>query len=67
MVYEEHGLKEHAFAQYLPQVPEPGKPAVNELGLTFVFAKKYREYLPPYCDDVVAFDETGMSLTPRAR
>ena len=25
IVYEEYNLKEHAFAQYLPEVPEEGK------------------------------------------
>lgn len=53
IVYHEYGLKEHAFAQFLPQLPAEGKPFVNRNGLTFIFPKKYREHLPAYCDHVI--------------
>lgn len=65
IVFDEHGLKEHALAEYLPKAPEAGKDFVNKLGLTFVFATKYKEYLPAYCDDVINFDGSQMTLTPR--
>ena len=65
IVYEEYGLKEHAFAEYLPDAPADGTEFVNRLGLTFVFPKKYKEYLPPYCDDIVNFNGNEMTLTPR--
>ena len=66
IVFEEHGLKEHAFAEYLPNAPEEGKAITNNLGLTFVFATKYKEYLPSYCDDIVDFSGEYKSLTPRS-
>ena len=65
IVFEGYGLKEHAFAEYLPQAPESEKETLNELGLTFVFATKYKEYLPPYCDDIVSFSGSDMTLSPR--
>ena len=65
IVFEEYGLKEHAFAEYLPKAPEEGEEFVNKLGLTFVFAKKYKEYLPEYCDDVINFNTNPMKLCPR--
>ena len=64
VVFDDHGMKEHAFAEYLPKVPEDGAKVANELGLTFVFVAKYKEYLPAYCDDVVCFGEKEMTLTP---
>ena len=66
IVFEEYGLKEHAFAEYLPEAPEEGAEFVNELGLSFVFATKYKEYLPAYCDDVVNFASNRTTLTPRS-
>lgn len=66
IVFEEHGLKEHAFAEYLPNAPEEGKDFVNDLGLSFVFAAKYKEYLPAYCDDIVDLNQGQMALTPRS-
>lgn len=65
IVFDEHGLKEHAFAEFLPEAPEAGTSFSNDLGLSFVFATKFKEYLPHYCDDIVRFDKNGMSLTPR--
>ena len=55
IVYHEYGLKEHAFAQYLPELPEPGKAYENPLGITFIFPKLYREHLPAYCNSVIQF------------
>ena len=74
IVYYEYSLKEHAFAEFLPAAPLPGKPYENKLGLSFVYLSGYWEYLPPYCDDVVRIengsnDKSGgdfMILTPRA-
>ena len=65
IVYDWYGLKEHAFAEYLPKVPESGKCFENKLGLTFVFAEKYKEHLPHYCDDIINLSEKEYSLTPR--
>ena len=64
IVYDEHGLKEHAFANFLPKVPEADAVSDN-FGLTFIFAKKYKEYLPEYCDDVIDINERDNKLTPR--
>lgn len=55
IVYHEYGMKEHAFAQFLPQLPEEGKPYQNALGITFIFPKVHREHLPAYCDHVIQF------------
>ncbi len=55
IVYHEYGIKEHAFAQYLPKKPEPGKLYENPLGITFIFPKVYKEHLPAYCNDVITF------------
>lgn len=65
IVFDEHGLKEHAFAEYLPVPPEEGETYVNQLGLSFVYVVKYKEYLPHYCDDIVRLDGNELSLTPR--
>ena len=65
IVYHEYDVKEHAFAQYLPEQPEPGKPYENKLGLTFIFPKQYKEHLPAYCDHVISFtDEHTAELIP---
>ena len=64
IVFEEHGMKEHAFAEYLPQAPAPDAPKGNPLGLTFVNVVPYKEHLPTYCDDVICFDDRSMTLTP---
>ena len=55
IVYHEYGMKEHAFAQYLPKLPEEGKPYENPLGITFLFPKLHKEHLPAYCDHVINF------------
>jgi len=65
IVFDEHGLKEHAFAEFLPEAPEAGASFANTLGLSFVFAAKFKEYLPAYCDDIVRFERGDMTLTPR--
>lgn len=65
IVFDEYGLKEHAFAEYLPEVPEEGTEFTNDLGLSFVFAAKHKEYLPAYCDDIVTLENGAMTLTPR--
>lgn len=65
LVFEEHGLKEHAFAEFLPKVPRGDDSIENELGLTFVFAKKHKEYLPAYCDDIISISGNNMSIAPR--
>ena len=65
IVYHEYHIKEHAFAQYLPSVPEEGKPYQNPLGLTFVFPKLHKEHLPAYCDHVINFTgERNAELVP---
>ena len=65
IVYHEYALKEHAFAQYLPRVPEEGKPFENSLGITFVFPKLHKEHLPAYCSHVIRLtDEHTAELVP---
>lgn len=65
VVFHEYGMKEHAFAQYLPKLPEDGKPYENTLGITFIFPKQYKEHLPAYCDHVINFkDEKKAELVP---
>lgn len=64
LVFEEYGLKEHAFAEYLPKAPAEGTVYTNDLGISFIFATKYKEYLPAYCNDIVRFEDYQMSLTP---
>lgn len=64
IVFSEHGLKEHAFAEYLPEAPLEGSAPANRLGLSFVFAKKYKEHLPQYCDDVVYLGGRDPYLAP---
>lgn len=64
VVFNDHGMKEHAFAEFLPNVPENVGGAQNKLGLTFVFGTKYKEYLPAFCDDVVSFDNGMSTITP---
>lgn len=65
LVYDEYDLKEHAFSQYLPQVPPDGEPFENKLGLSFVFPKIYREHLPAYCDHVITVRDHFAELVPR--
>lgn len=65
LVYDEYDLKEHAFSQFLPQVPEGDDPYENKLGLTFIFPKMYREHLPRYCDHVITMHEHFAELVPR--
>lgn len=66
LVFEEHGLKEHAFAEFLPKVPNSNENGDNDLGIIFVFAKKYKEYLPAYCDDVISVEGNNIQLTPHS-
>ena len=55
IVYHEYAMKEHAFAQYLPQMPENAQKYQNQLGITFIFPKMYKEHLPAFCDHVISF------------
>lgn len=66
IVYYEYGMKEHAFAQYLPKAPYEGKPYENPLGISFIFPKAYKEHLPAFCNSVIKFtgDHTA-DLIPR--
>ena len=65
IVEHEYDLKEHAFAQYLPKLPPDGKPYQNDLGITFLFSKKYKEYLPQYCSQVIYLqDDHTAELIP---
>lgn len=57
IVYDEYDIKEHAFAQYLPEVPEDKYK--NSLGLTFIFLESDRKYLPKYCNDIIFVKENG--------
>lgn len=64
IVYNEYGMKEHAFAQYLPKLPEKGGAYENKLGITFLFPKTHKEHLPAYCNHVINFtgDHTAQLL-----
>lgn len=64
VVYEEYGIKEHALAEFFPKAPESDKEFVNELGITFVFPVKYKEYLPEYCNDVIYIQGSNGHLVP---
>ncbi len=63
VVYEEYGLKEHAFAEYLPQLPSEGKPYEDKLGLSFIFVKAYKEHLPRYCSYIIKIDRNGQDYS----
>ena len=66
LVFAEHGLKEHAFAEFLPKVPEDADGYVDELGITFVFPKRFKEHLPEYCGQIIHLDDGGIhSIIPR--
>lgn len=64
IVYDEYDLKEHALAQFLPEVPEEGAKHENDLGLTFIFPKLYKEHLPRYCDNVITIHDKYAELIP---
>lgn len=64
VVFNDYSMKEHAFAEFLPDVPKNPEGTLNKLGLTFVFGTKYKEYLPAFCDDVVCFDDGKKTITP---
>ena len=53
IVYHEYGMKEHAFAGFLPREPKSSEPYENNLHFTFVFIKKYAEHLPKYCNYLI--------------
>lgn len=69
VIYEEYGLKEHAFAKYLPKPPQDNKDYVDKLGITFIFSKKYEEHLPNYCRYTININQNSTTsaakLTPR--
>ncbi len=66
ILYEEYGIKEHALAQYLPQVPEEDQPFVNTTGVTFIFPKQYTEHLPKYCNYIISkMNDRPAKLIPR--
>ncbi len=58
IIFDEYNLKEHAFAAYLPSTPKVGETYENKNGLTFIFAKKYKEYLPEFCNDIITLSNT---------
>ncbi len=64
IVFNDYGMKEHAFAEFLPSTPDDPERISNNLGLTFVFGTKYKEYLPAYCDDVIHFDDGKNTIIP---
>ena len=65
VIYDEYSLKEHALASYLPKPPKDDEEEKNALGISFIFIKRYKEYLPSYCTDVVTFEGENASITPR--
>ena len=64
VVFDEHGMKEHSFAEYLPKARSEDE-SVPDYGLSFVFIKKYKEYLPEFCDDIIHFSDKECVLIPR--
>jgi S-DNA-T family DNA segregation ATPase FtsK/SpoIIIE len=67
IIYEEYGIKEHAIANFLPKAPVEGEPYRNELGITFIFCKAYKEYLPTYCSNIIDINNKGeLFITPRS-
>jgi S-DNA-T family DNA segregation ATPase FtsK/SpoIIIE len=66
VIYEEYGIKEHAIANFLPKAPVTGEMYHNDLGITFIFCKQYREHLPSYCGNVIEIkNKDELFLTPR--
>lgn len=66
LVFEEHGLKEHAFAEFLPRAPEDAGHYVDQLGITFIFVKRFKEHLPEYCGQMIFMNHDGIhSIVPR--
>lgn len=61
----DYGLKEHAFAEFLPEPPIEGNEFANSLGITFLYVANYREYLPAYCNDILAVDKDSISVLPQ--
>ena len=67
VVYEEYGIKEHAIANFLPKAPIEGEAYQNDLGITFIFCKEFKEHLPSYCGSIIKIDNKDqLSLTPRS-
>lgn len=62
--FDEYDIKEHALASFLPEAPQNDKEYVNELGLTFIFSKRYREHLPTYCNDIIHIDDQDTYIVP---
>ena len=61
----DYGLKEHAFAEFLPEPSIEGNEFVNSLAITFLYVANYREYLPAYCNDILAVDKDSISVLPQ--
>jgi S-DNA-T family DNA segregation ATPase FtsK/SpoIIIE len=67
VVYEEYGIKEHAIANFLPKAPIEGEAYQNDLGITFIFCKEFKEHLPSYCGNIIEIsNKDQLSLTPRS-
>lgn len=67
IVYEEYGIKEHAIANFLPKAPKEGEPYQNNLGITFIFAKPFKELLPSFCGNIIEVkNKDELFLTPRS-
>ena len=64
VIHDEYDIKEHALASFLPERPKDGEEYKNNLGITFVFAKRYKEHLPMYCNDVISFKGKESSIVP---
>lgn len=64
LIYDEFDLKEHPFANFLPE-PPVGDSVVDNMGLTFIFSKEFKEHLPAYCDDIITIEKNKLSLCPR--
>jgi len=66
VVYKEYGMKEHAIASFLPKAPKDGETYTNNLGITFIFYKEYKEHLPSYCGQIITIkNRDELYLTPR--
>ena len=64
VIHDEYDIKEHALASFLPERPQEGEEYKNTLGITFVFAKRYKEHLPMFCNDIISFEGSKSSIVP---
>ena len=60
-IQEEYGFKRHLVAEYLPEQVQKDQ---ENLGISFVFFKRFEEELPKYCGQVIRVDTEKWYLLP---